>query len=286
MLGIALEGGGARCAAQAGALAALASRGYHPDVVAGCGAGAWVAGMHAVGVRGEAMKRMIHTMQKTGPWVLRARKAGLSMALRGGVARSVLCGEDGARLLKTLQWQTMNVALTDVKMPLAIPVFDIDASDELMLASQIPCKPSSLFWNRNASLAQAIAAGLTTPGIMPPQNWRGRSLIGGACRFMTLPDALTDLGATRIIKIRVLTAKEAGMDVVTLSQAASLPRDFEDSGLLRIYLPSAFTTLNFDCVDASYEIGYKTCIDQMPRLAGLIFKRQDNILQFPIPTPQ
>ncbi|MDR2504567.1 MAG: patatin-like phospholipase family protein [Oscillospiraceae bacterium] len=282
MLGIALEGGGARCAAQAGALAALAEHGHEPDALAGCGGGAWVAGLYALGVRGGELKRLVLDMMKAAPWALQIRKSGFSIGASGGMKSGVLCCGDNSRLLRTLRWQTMDASLLDVVTPLAIPAYDIEAADELMLCSRHPGKPSSLLWNRNASLAQAIAAGACAPGIMPPLNWRGRWLVGGAARYMTLPDSLTDLGATRVLKIRVLTTKEAGQDAITLAQAPYLPRDFDDDDTLRVRLPSTFTSLNFECMDVAYEMGYKSAVAQLPRLSGLAVKYANNVLQFPM----
>ena len=279
MLGIALEGGGARCAAQAGALAALADRGFQPECVAGCGGGAWVAGLYALGVRGDSLLRLIKDMRKSGPWMLNIRGSAFRNAAKAMLTeKGALCA---SRMLRVLRWQTMEANLPDVKIPLALAVWDVEAAEEWMLASKLPKGPSSLCWNRQASLAQAIAASACVPGILPPVLWRGRTLVGGSALWPVLTDALHDLGADSLIRIRVLSTRDGAVDAAAIAQASRLPRDVEEDSLLRIALPAQAGLMDFSLCEAHYEIGYNACIEAIPRLTGLRAKIGGNVLPFP-----
>ncbi|MDR1570141.1 MAG: patatin-like phospholipase family protein [Oscillospiraceae bacterium] len=279
MLGIALEGGGARCAAQAGALTALVERGFQPECVAGCGGGAWVAGLFALGIRGDSLLRLVRDMRKAGPWMLSARACGLRMFIKPKLS------EQGAlsasRIHRVLRWQTLDTNLPDLKMPLAVAVWDVEAGEELTLSSKLPSGPSSLCWNRQATLAQAIGAAVCVPGLLPPVSWRGRTLTGGASYWSTLPDALRDLGADSIIRMRVIDIRDSGLDAASIAQANRLPRDHDEDGLLRISLPARAGLMDFEACELYYEIGYRACLEALPKLIGSRRKIGGNVLPFP-----
>lgn len=279
MLGIALEGGGARCAAQAGALAALNDKGFAPECVAGCGAGAWIAGMYALGIRGEALLRLVKDMRKAGPWMLRSRASAMQMLIKAKLPESGALS--ASRVLRVLRWQTMETNLPDVRMPLAIAVWDVEAAEELMLASKLPKGPSSFSWNRQATLAQAISAATCVPGILPPISWRGRMLTGGGAYWSGLPDALRDLGADNVIRVRVMSVRDACADAASIAQANRLPRDTDEDGLLRVSLPIQAGLMDFDGCEAHYEMGYRACAEAIPKLTGFRMKLGGNVIPFP-----
>lgn len=279
MLGIALEGGGARCAAQAGALSALADKGFTPDVLAGCGGGAWVAAMFALGMRGDTLLKQIKTMGKEAPEMLGVRRSAFKGFMSGSLQGGGMLSE--SRLSTVLRWQTMDVNLPDVKMPLAIAVWDVEAGEEWMLSSKLPMSSSTLCWNRQASLSQAIAASMCVPGIFPPIAWRGRTLTGGGVLWRTLPEALRDLGADNIIRLRVMSARDATVDAIALAQSARLPTDILVSDdVVRIELPNRAGLADFKYVEAYFEIGYRSCNDAILKLSKATAKVGGNILPF------
>jgi predicted acylesterase/phospholipase RssA len=262
MLGIALEGGGARCAAQAGALAALADKHSAPDAVAGCGCGAWVAALFAMGARGEGLRSAVRDIKQAGDWMTRQRLAGWRLFAHGRIdGQGILPMK---RVEKVLRWQTLDAKLTELKTPLAIPTWDVESGEEQLLASCLPDKPSAMAWNRQATLAQAVRAAMTAPGFCEPVLWRGRLLTGGMCRWQTLPDALRDLGADKILRIRVVTLKDAGLDPLTMAASSNLPRDEDDDGVLNIKLPAGSHLLDCSNVELYFDIGYRAALEAKP----------------------
>ncbi|MDR1599328.1 MAG: patatin-like phospholipase family protein [Oscillospiraceae bacterium] len=262
MLGIALEGGGARCAAQAGALAALADKQAAPDLIAGCGCGAWVAALFAMGARSEGLRSAVRDIKQAGDWMLRQRGAGWRLFARGRIdGQGIL---PMRRVEKALRWQTLDTKLTDVSMPLAIPTWDVESGEEQLLSSRLPDKPSSMAWNRQATLAQAVRAAMTAPGFCEPVVWRGRLLTGGMSHWATLPDALRDLGADRILRVRVVTLKDAGLDPLTMAACSRLPRGEEDDGVLNIKLPAGSRLLDCSNMELFFDIGYRTALAARP----------------------
>jgi predicted acylesterase/phospholipase RssA len=278
MLGIALEGGGARCAAQAGALAALADKHVAPDVIAGCGCGAWVAALYAMGARSEGLRSAVRDIKQAGDWMIRRRAAGWRMFVHGRAdGQGIL---PMRRIEKALRWQTLDTKLADVGMPLAIPTWDVESGEEQMLSSRLPEKSSALAWNRQATLAQAVRAAISAPGFCEPAVWRGRTLTGGVSHWATLPDALRDLGADSILRIRVLTLKDACLDPLTMASCSRLPRGEDGDGLLNIRLPAGSKLLDCANVELYFDIGYKAALAARPIVAKPSVKAGGKILPF------
>jgi len=282
MLGVALEGGGARCAAQAGVLAALCEKGLAPEAAAGCGGGAWVASLYALGLRAEGLKRLCRDMRQVGPWMLGTRLVGLQMLFRGRVPQQGLLS--GKRMLRVLRWQTMDAQMRDARIPLAVAAWDMDSAEEQMFSSVLPEKPSSLSWNRQISMAQAVAASCAVPGLVRPLIWRGRPMTGGTTLWMALEDALRDLGATSVLHVRVATLRDGSTDAAAIALSAGLPRDMagepDAPNVLRVPLPARAGLLDFADCDRWFEAGYQACLHMLPRLALPLGRREGKVLPF------
>lgn len=180
-LGIALEGGGARCAAQAGALSAFAEAGIRPDLYAGCGAGALVAALAASDL----------LIEETAMDFTRALHYNAML-------RNTL-------LNRLLRAQFGGMAMRDIRS-LAVPAVDMESGAVQVLSSMLPVRPDPRPWSRQSLVSTAIRASMATPGVLPPVTWRGRRLAGGGGLRGTLPTILQAMGADHIVCIRVLDA--------------------------------------------------------------------------------
>lgn len=180
-LGVAIESGGARCAAAAGVLLALQEAGIVPWAYAGCGAGGLVAALAACGELDEQAALRY------------AQAAGRLRGVRAGRVRDAVCRQLGNRLLRE-------------QPPLALPCIDLESGAVQVLASRLPVRPDPRPWSRQAHVSTAVLATLAAPGVMPPVPWRGRFLCGGGATRGLLPQLLCALGADVVLAVRVLGA--------------------------------------------------------------------------------
>ncbi|GHU74490.1 hypothetical protein AGMMS49992_16090 [Clostridia bacterium] len=278
MLGIALEGGGVRCAAQAGALAALAEKRVAPDIIAGCGAGAWVAALYAMGARGDGLRTAMRDIKQAGSWMTRIRPAGWRLFAHGRVDKLGLLNM--SRVERILRWQTQEAKLADLPMPLAIPTWDVESGEEQLLASRLPERPSAMAWNRQATVAQAVRAAMTAPGFCEPAIWRGRMLTGGMGHWQTLPDALRDLGADKILRIRVVSLRDATADMLTMAASSRLPREDDDDGVLYVKLPVNARLMDCASAEAYFDLGYRAGLEAEPSIMKPHVRTGGKILPF------
>ena len=193
-LGIALEGGGARCAAQAGVLLALKEMGIRPALFAGCGAGALIAALGACDMLRET------DLRKFG---MAVRK---NATLRNAALGKRLCGQFG------------DLPLRDAR-PLAMPAIDMETGAVQVFASMLPVRPDPRPWSRQARISSAVRCVMAAPGVLPPIAWRGHNLCGGGQLRGTLPSLLRAMGAEHVLCVRVLDAGCARHEAHPAAQA-------------------------------------------------------------------
>jgi NTE family protein len=151
-VGLVLGGGGARCAAQMGAVAALQDVGIPVDVVGGTSAGGGVAAMVALGWDLQTMReryqhafvKMAPFSQWTFPYYSLLRRDRLEEVSR------YLYGEVHIEDLET-QWFGITCDLVSAEMVV----------------------------HRAGELWRAVLATTALPGLMPPVLWDGRLLVDG-----------------------------------------------------------------------------------------------------------
>ena len=151
-LGVVLSGGGARGMAHIGALAALADAGFPFDRIGGCSMGSFISAMAAVGYEpDEIASTCSRELVRRTPFndytfprvsLIRSRKTGAMLERVFGSTRI-----EG----------------------LERPLFAVSAD---LLSSRV-------FVHRRGPIAEAVAASMTLPGLLPPQQRDGRLLVDG-----------------------------------------------------------------------------------------------------------
>jgi predicted acylesterase/phospholipase RssA len=261
-LGVALEGGGVRCAAQAGALLALAEAGIRPALCAGCGAGALVAALAATG---QLNKKQILDFAKVAAWPGFLRERALNKRLRARFGEATL--RDARHL--------------------ALPTIDLETGAVQVLASMLPIGPDPRPWSRQSSLGGAVRAAMATPGVLRPLHWRGRRLSGGGQLRGTLPTLLTAMGAQETLLIRVLDAGCAKHEIrpvalAALSHAVVAAPPPRCGLLIQVadYAPGR-GALDVRAAEMLFEMGYQAGKQALPRLQSLLGRLGGKILPFP-----
>lgn len=209
-VGLALGGGGARGVAHLGVLRKLEELGVPVDCIAGTSMGSLVGGLYAAGVPLEEMEQLVleaDWKQLFDDSIPRRERSyrrkqddreglatlGLGVGARGvRLAPGVLQGE---RILSLFQRKTLHVAAVRDFNRLPIP-FRAVATD---LNTGQPVELGA------GSLAQAMRASMSLPGIFQPVRIDGRVLIDGGIAEQVPIDTVRRMGADVVVAVDVGT---------------------------------------------------------------------------------
>lgn len=179
-----LLGGGARGAAQAGALTVLLDAGIRPDFIVGISAGSWNGSYIAVGPTPERAVRL------EGLWIATTSNDIMGpnrwvSALNAVANRTSLYGSAGMR--RSAERQLSNVTFEELAVPLTIVAADLVAGEPIYFAEG-PVLP-------------AVLASSAVPGIFPPVIGDGYVLVDGGLVEWAGCMRTMELGAERIFLI-------------------------------------------------------------------------------------
>lgn len=153
-LGVALGGGSARGYAHLGALASLERNGLVPDLIVGTSFGAVVGALYATGRPIQDLKAEAEAMR---------RRDVFPHIADFGLHRAALFG--GRRLEEYFDRLLDGRTFADLSRRLVVVTTDIDSGEQVLLES--------------GSLAQALRASASIPGVFAPAEVNGRRLIDG-----------------------------------------------------------------------------------------------------------
>jgi NTE family protein len=176
-----LLGGGARGAAQAGAIAALLKHGLTPDLIIGISAGSWNGAYIAQDPTPDrALELEHHWIATTSQDIIGPRK--WSAAWNAVSFRPSLYGGDGLRRVAERYMEGKH--FEDLQVPLRIVTADL-VSGEARIISSGPLLP-------------AVLASSAMPGIFPPVISQDALLVDGGIVEWSGCLAALESGATRI----------------------------------------------------------------------------------------
>lgn len=147
-VGIALSGGGARCFAHIGALAAMEEEGLHPCAIAANSSAAIVGAFYAAGNDARAVEAIV-------------REIDFKEFLDPGGAGGLIEHDVIERALERHAPETFE----ELAVPLAVPAVDIERG-ELLIYS-------------NGPLRHPVCASNAFPGLFTPVRFEGRHLLDG-----------------------------------------------------------------------------------------------------------
>jgi NTE family protein len=212
-VGVALGGGAARGLAHIGVLKALQNQGIPIHLVVGTSIGALVGGVFAL--LGDARKaeerirRFVHSrdFRRTEFEFLkesRREEPGLLYSVQNLIKRGIFYSFSMARpsfvsrenFLHNIYSLVEDVAVEQCRVPFAAVAADIETGEGALLSS--------------GSLRQVIAASSAIPGLMPPIEMNGRTLIDGGW----------------VSKVPVIEAFKLGADMVI---ASDISQELDDT---------------------------------------------------------
>jgi NTE family protein len=197
-LGLVLGGGGAFGAAHVGVLQVLAERGIRPGIVTGTSSGALVGAAYAAGVEQEALDRAARGFR----WGAIAR---WSLAPRWGLLDTTAIVDAVSR--------TLGEDPLIEELPRRFAAFATDLRTRRGVI--IDTGPLSL----------ALRATVAVPGLLPPVR-RGRELLADGGMIDNVPVAAArELGASRVIVVRLHAKWENVRMMRTVTRTADLVQD-------------------------------------------------------------
>jgi NTE family protein len=175
-IGLALGGGAARGLAHIGVVEELTKAGIKPAVIAGTSMGAFVGGAFAAD-KFEAVKSWAQVLDR------RAFTSLLDVGLaRGGVV-------EGQRVLDWLNELGLGQPIEDLPIHYAAVATDLNDGSEI--------------WIKDGSMAAAIRASISVPGILRPVYHDGRWLVDGGLVNQVPVSTCRALGADFVIAVNV-----------------------------------------------------------------------------------
>ncbi|MGH8372143.1 MAG: patatin-like phospholipase family protein [Gammaproteobacteria bacterium] len=220
-----LSGGGARGAAHVGALEALEQLHIPVDCIAGTSIGAIIGGLYAAGMSAQQLDQVLHTRDLQASMANQLQRNLLTYQEkqyllqyivqaefgyadgRAFFPQGIIAGNDPSRILNDLTLLTdQNQDFSKLPIPFKAVATDIDTGKMVVLD--------------HGNLAEALRASMSVPGVYPPVQFQGHTLVDGGLVRNLPTDVARGMGAQIIIAVNVgtpLTPLGNEQDVVNVS---------------------------------------------------------------------
>ncbi|MFO7152801.1 MAG: patatin-like phospholipase family protein [Bacillota bacterium] len=209
--GLVLSGGGFRGAVHLGIIKALQESGFYPEIVAGTSAGAIAAAFYACGVNIDWFAREIKNMK---PW----KALDPAFPLAAVLALLYRCWLDrpfaltkkpdglfkGDRIENWLNNLFGGKTFDELKIPLSVVSVDVESGETVVFCPRknIPReKLRDTVFISDVSVASAVRASLSLPGIFVPKRIKGRKLIDGGVKNNVPVNIAYHQGAEKVVAV-------------------------------------------------------------------------------------
>ncbi|MGB3963304.1 MAG: patatin-like phospholipase family protein [Tepidanaerobacteraceae bacterium] len=210
-LGLALSGGGVRGAVHLGILNVLIKNKIFPDIIAGTSAGSIVGALYAAGVDLEKFLEDFKSINPiclldptvTGVYILLlffyywTKRPMVHWTLPKGLFK-------GEKIEQFLEETFDKKGFNDLKVPLSVVSADINPGQTVVFCPRknVPRKKlSNTVFITDRSLATAVRASISLPGVFLPRVVKGHTLVDGGIKNNIPVDILHSQGATKIIGV-------------------------------------------------------------------------------------
>jgi NTE family protein len=222
-IGLVLGGGAARGVAHVGVLQTLEENGIYPSVIAGTSVGALVGGLYAAGVSSPRLAALVRDIK----W-LDLVSVRLPTVNWTDLARTIPMGL--VDLDKLIEWidQVLGgpVAIEQLNLPYAAVATDL-LTGEIVVMNE-------------GSLAEAIRASCSVPGVFTPYHRNGRLLVDGVVVNNLPVSVAQDLGADYVIAVDLLPL---------IGDAQVEPRNVVELSMTALFMLARATQIEQDLAD-------------------------------------
>lgn len=248
--GLVLGAGGARGFAHLGVLQVLHQENLKPDIIVGCSAGAIFGAFWAVGLDLERVERLLVYPGFT------KRLFDVSVPREGLIK--------GDKVLDVMRLLTKDITFEELEVPLAIVATDLENGELVVF--------------REGSVAQAVRASISIPGVFKPYRYQERLLVDGAVKNRLPVHVAREMGAERILAVDVrrgLNLKiNSAMDVLLQSVEILQEEVFRcyslDADLLIQPDIGHINSLQFDRAAEAIQIGREAALAKCSEIKRLM----------------
>ncbi|WP_078381006.1 patatin-like phospholipase family protein [Sutcliffiella halmapala] len=177
-IGVALGSGGARGFAHLGVLKVLQEENIPVDLIAGSSMGALVGSFYAMGHDMERLYKIATAFKRKYYLDFTVPKMGFV---------------SGNRVKDLFRMFTQNKNIEDLSIPLSIVTTDLEKAEKVVLTT--------------GSIADAVRASISIPGIFVPEKLNGRLLVDGGVVDRVPASVAKEMGADIVIAIDVSHVK-------------------------------------------------------------------------------
>lgn len=210
-IGMALSGGGVRGAVHLGILNVLIKNGIYPDIIAGTSAGSIVGALYASGVNLEEFVEDFTNINPielldptfTGVYLLLlfyyywSKRPMINWTFPKGLFK-------GDKIEQFLDETFNKKGFNNLKVPLSVVSADINTGETVVFCPRknVPRKKmNNTVFLTDQSLATAVRASISLPGIFLPKVVKGHTLVDGGIKNNIPVDILYAQKATKILGV-------------------------------------------------------------------------------------
>lgn len=212
-IALVLGGGGAKGAAEVGAMKVIERAGIPIDMVVGTSIGSIVGGLYACGYTPQQLDTMFHTQQWLSlltdrrhdlAWEPYKVKDGVTYVFgfpvidRANTSFGIMRGEKIEALIDSMSGYRTEISFDSLRIPFRCVAVDIKTTTE-----QVLCR---------GRLSRALRASMAIPGIFKPVHIDGMSLVDGGMLNNLPTDVARQMGADIIIAIDLQQQRQKDKD--------------------------------------------------------------------------
>ena len=286
-VGLVLSGGGARGGAHVGVLKALEALEVPIDYIAGTSMGAIIGGFYAAGYRADEIERLLYEMDweralsdspERSDRTMRKKEVEAEFLIpyrvgfNNGQFQAALGAIQGQHLdqvfQRILQGAAVIHSFDQLPIPFRAVATDLVSGDEVVLA--------------HGSLAEALRASMSVPGVFAPVRIDDRILVDGGMSNNLPVSVVRQMGADVVIAVDIssqLLKEEELTSVLSVTEQLtnfltrrSTQQQIETLGpndLLIVPDLGDFSSADFQGASEIVPLGYQATIDQRLRLAAI-----------------
>ena len=265
-LGLALGGGFARTIAHIGVLKVLEEERIPVDLIAGTSAGTILGAAYCAGMSAKEIEQLAGTS--------RFRDFARMTVSRFGLYATDRMANFCEQVLKIKNFE-------DLKIPLAVTATDVRTGDPVVFT--------------NGPLADPMRASCAYPGMFPPVNVEGRSLIDGMLAYSVPTTPLREMGAAFVIGVYLSTDRSRQSAPRHLFEVIAQGFSIAEARMSHLWKKDADLVIepdiqgfSFDCFDRAKELiasGERATRAALPQLRRLLKLPQPHVLSEMVATP-
>lgn len=279
-LGLSLSGGGIKGAAHIGVLKVLEEENIKINYISGTSSGSIVAALYAIGYKPD---EIIEIFKKYGKKIKYFDYKNIIKLIAGIIIKREIIikglteGKAIEKLMKEKCFEKGKININNTKIPLLIPAVNVHNGEVYFFSSKLTRSTFSdnIQYLNNVSIASAVRASCSYPGVFSPFRINGKDCIDGGVRENIPWKGLKAIGADKVISVifekEVKEKKNINIiDIIesSISMMGQELANYELEGVDKIIKikTSNIGLLQTEKIDELYNEGYMQAKEQIKML--------------------